>query len=172
MKVKVLNLVCTCVIFVFALHDALSIFPYLEKDTWEPIIDRALIIFVWFALGEAVSEGILYCRLKEINLEKKLRMSASLLLLLGWLATMAGSIRVGVELSRNWNVDNKNEFLAWNWARVAFWGLRLGIVVPLTFWVEKDYVKIKQEPVPPYDLSKDDNAFTIEDEFDDQLPNV
>lgn len=172
MKVKVLNLVCTCVLFVFALHDALSIFPYLEKDSWHPSLNRAVVLFSWFAVGEAVTEGILLYRLKELTLEKKLRMVASFLLLLGWVATMAGSIRVDVELSRNWSVDGKNEFLAWNWTRVAFWGLRLGIVIPLTFWTEKDYVQVKQEPVPRYDASTDKNAFTIEDEFDDQLPNV
>ena len=172
MKVKVLNLVCTCIMFVFALYGALSIFPYLEKDSWKPSMDRAIVLFSWFAVGEAVTEGVLVYYRPKNNPEKRLRIAASILLAVGWIVTMVGSIRVGVDLTRNWSVDGKKKFLSWNWAGVAIWGFRLGIVVPLTFWVENDDVHGNHTTVSTYDKSQDHSAFTIDDEFDEQLEDV
>ena len=157
--------------FVFALHSSLSVYPFLYEDDWKTSMERTLILFSWFAMVEVVSEIVLLWYLKKMDLEKKLRIIACILLGLGWLASMVGSVRMHVQLVRNWSVEGKNEFLAWNWARVAFWGLRCGLVLPLTFWKQKDYIKVKQEPQEPYNPAKDDTVFTI-DEYDEQLQDV
>ena len=80
-----------------------------------------------------------------------------------------GNIRVR-DLTRNWSVDKKNEFLAWNWARVVLWGLRLGFVAAVTFMEDK-YNKVEQDPPPKN--SKFTDAFTIDDDdYDEQLQDV
>ena len=169
MKLIVLNVASTSIVFTVFLNGALSVFPFLENN-WKVSLERLFFTFILFALIEMYTDTVItYNAKKRRDAQSyRFRILGWICLLAGWISVMAGLVRVHVALVQDWSVDLKNQFLVWNWVCAFLWSIRFVVVVVDSIAEDND-LKYKPTPAEPPKIK---NVFTIDDEFDDQLDDV
>lgn len=159
--IKSINTACASIMFALALNGALSVYPFLKESAWQTSLERSLYTFLLFALAEVVTDTYITLRSKGIN--RKWRAVGFGALVVAWIVYMVGILRLHLRLRDSWDVGALNEFLVWNWIRVAACSIRFVIVV----MHEEDPRVLPAVPQAIPQAEVPDDAFVIEDDYRD-----